>query len=137
MALPFLPGNSFDRNVSLSTVRTLYTNEAPFNAPFLICRLAKRDSTNRTHSTTTKTYQCALETVNLALVRPFEGHFTSLDVSLVCAGGKRHLGQSPSANTSVYPQGVGSDKPAWLAFDRQVLQYLASAANMSGLTAPF
>ena len=38
----------------------------------------------------------------------------------VCAGGKALPGQSPKQSTSVYPKGVGGDKPAWLAFDRQV-----------------
>ena len=38
----------------------------------------------------------------------------------VSAGGKALPGQSPKQSTSVYPKGVGGDKPAWLAFDRQV-----------------
>lgn len=35
-------------------------------------------------------------------------------------GGKLLLGQSPNKNTSVYPKGLGGDKPAWVAFDKQV-----------------
>lgn len=35
-------------------------------------------------------------------------------------GGKLLLGQSGVKNTSVYPKGLGGDKPAWVAFDKQV-----------------
>ncbi len=35
-------------------------------------------------------------------------------------GGKPLLGQSTSKNSSVYPKGLGGDKPAWVAFDKQV-----------------
>ena len=38
----------------------------------------------------------------------------------VPTGGRALPGQSPKQSTSVYPKGVGGDKPAWLAFDRQV-----------------
>lgn len=34
-------------------------------------------------------------------------------------------GQSTQKNCSVYPKGVGGDKPAWVAFDRQVLRFHA------------
>lgn len=35
-------------------------------------------------------------------------------------GGKLLQGQSPYKNNSVYPKGLGGDKPAWVAFDKQV-----------------
>ena len=35
-------------------------------------------------------------------------------------GGEPLLGQKVTKNISVYPKGVGGDKPAWVAFDRQV-----------------
>ncbi len=35
-------------------------------------------------------------------------------------GGKPLPGQSTAKNSSVYPKGLGGDKPAWVAFDRQV-----------------
>lgn len=35
-------------------------------------------------------------------------------------GGKLLIGQSPTKNNSVYPKGLGGDKPAWVAFDKQV-----------------
>lgn len=40
-------------------------------------------------------------------------------------GGKPLPGQSPQKKGSIYPKGVGGDKPAWLAFDRQVLSFSA------------
>lgn len=36
------------------------------------------------------------------------------------SGGRPLQGQSTQKNCSVYPKGVGGDKPAWVAFDRQV-----------------
>ncbi len=35
-------------------------------------------------------------------------------------GGKLLPGQSSVKNNSVYPKGLGGDKPAWVAFDKQV-----------------
>lgn len=35
-------------------------------------------------------------------------------------GGKPLKGQSLKKNSSVYPKGLGGDKPAWVAFDKQV-----------------
>ena len=35
-------------------------------------------------------------------------------------GGEPLLGQKVTKNISVYPKGLGGDKPAWVAFDRQV-----------------
>ena len=39
---------------------------------------------------------------------------------LYCIGGEPLLGQKVTKNISVYPKGIGGDKPAWVAFDRQV-----------------
>ena len=36
-------------------------------------------------------------------------------------GGEPLLGQKVTKNISVYPKGFGGDKPAWVAFDRQVI----------------
>lgn len=36
-------------------------------------------------------------------------------------GGDPLLGQKPKAKFSAIPKGAGSDQPAWVAFDRQVL----------------
>ena len=36
------------------------------------------------------------------------------------SGGEPLPGQSRGRNTSVYPDGVGTGQPAWVAFDRQV-----------------
>ena len=35
-------------------------------------------------------------------------------------GGDLLQGQTAHKNMSVYPKGLGGDKPAWVAFDRQV-----------------
>jgi hypothetical protein len=43
-----------------------------------------------------------------------------VDQSKPGIGGKLLLGQSPNRNSSVYPKGLGGDKPAWVAFDKQV-----------------
>ena len=43
------------------------------------------------------------------------------------AGGEPLLGQKVTKNTSVYPKGLGGDKPAWVAFDRQVSKMLTHA----------
>ena len=43
----------------------------------------------------------------------------------VCTGGQPLPGQTSSKNASVFPQGLGGDKPAWVAFDRQVLRFYA------------
>ena len=40
--------------------------------------------------------------------------------SIPFSGGDLLLGQSRKKNTSVYPKGMGGDRPAWVAFDRQV-----------------
>jgi hypothetical protein len=45
----------------------------------------------------------------------------------LCIGGEPLLGQKVTKNISVYPKGLGGDKPAWVAFDRQVnTQYTIS-----------
>ena len=38
----------------------------------------------------------------------------------LATGGEPLLGQKVTKNISVYPKGLGGDKPAWVAFDRQV-----------------
>lgn len=40
-------------------------------------------------------------------------------------GGEPHLGYKPKPSTSVFPEGVGTGQPTWVAFDRQVLQFNA------------
>ena len=35
-------------------------------------------------------------------------------------GGKPLRGQNLAKTTSIYPKGLGGDKPAWVAFDKQV-----------------
>jgi len=51
--------------------------------------------------------------LNLGIVRLYrQVYYTS--------GGQPLPGGKPKPRTSVYPRGLGSDKPAWVAFDRQV-----------------
>ncbi|XP_063811697.1 EF-hand domain-containing family member C2 isoform X1 [Pseudophryne corroboree] len=38
-------------------------------------------------------------------------------------GGEPRIGQKLKPNVSVYPPGVGSDSPSWVAFDKQVLSF--------------
>ena len=38
-------------------------------------------------------------------------------------GGDKLLGQKPKPQTSSIPQGGGNSSPAWVAFDKQVLQF--------------
>ena len=38
-------------------------------------------------------------------------------------GGDKLLGQKPKPQTSSIPQGQGNSSPAWVAFDKQVLQF--------------
>ena len=40
-------------------------------------------------------------------------------------GGEPQPGQKPKPASSVFPEGVGSGQPAWVAFDRQVLRFYA------------
>lgn len=35
-------------------------------------------------------------------------------------GGEPLLGQKPKPKYSVFPKGIGSDAPSWVAFDKQV-----------------
>lgn len=50
----------------------------------------------------------------------FKGNLAVVNLEKPGIGGKILLGQSPTKNTSVYPKGLGGDKPAWVAFDKQV-----------------
>ena len=45
-------------------------------------------------------------------------------------GGELLLGQTSHKNISIYPKGLGGDKPAWVAFDRQVGQFTIREFNI-------
>lgn len=46
--------------------------------------------------------------------------FTMIIVFISALGGQPLPGGKPKPKASVYPKGIGSNKPAWVAFDRQV-----------------
>ena len=50
----------------------------------------------------------------------FKEDLAIVDLNKPGIGGKLLHGQSPVKNTSFYPKGLGGDKPAWVAFDKQV-----------------
>ncbi|KAF5401090.1 EF-hand domain containing 2 [Paragonimus heterotremus] len=81
MALPFLPGNAFDRNLG---------KEKFHKSHYL-----------KQHNDVV--YQYGIDKVGI--------------------GGEKLPGQRIDAPTSVYPSGIGSQLPAWLAFDKQALSF--------------
>lgn len=83
MTLPFLPGNSFDKNLGKSRFHKSHSFD--YNDDVPVCVGEKKPG----------------------------------------IGGEPLPGQSRGRNTSVYPDGVGTGQPSWVAFDRQVLRFYA------------
>ncbi|KAA3675459.1 uncharacterized protein DEA37_0013565, partial [Paragonimus westermani] len=77
MALPFLPGNMFDRNLG-------------------------KEKFHKSH-----------------YLKQHNGVVYQYGIDKVGIGGEKLPGQKIDAPTSVYPSGIGSQLPTWLAFDKQ------------------
>ena len=111
MALPFLPGNNFPQNVSyLCLVMDFYIK--------LYAYQLGRDKFHKSHA-----FDYNGDVYN------FVGEHksgigqipVSVDNSITAAlGGQPLPGGKPKPKASVYPKGIGSNKPTWVAFDRQV-----------------
>lgn len=108
--------------------------------------LVRRDFISPTVSTSTETCQSVWDTQNQELVnyvsvssRNHKSFKYTSDVmyttwrsllhlnvhTLYTLGGEPQPGQKPKPASSVFPEGVGSGLPTWVAFDRQVLQFYA------------
>ncbi|XP_053313439.1 EF-hand domain-containing family member C2 [Spea bombifrons] len=83
MALPFLPGNSFNRNLG----KEKFHKSQHFGYSNEVAMVIGEDKPG--------------------------------------IGGERLLGQKLKPKFSVFPKGMGSDAPSWVAFDKQVLSFEA------------
>jgi Ca2+-binding EF-hand superfamily protein len=81
MSLPFLPGNSFNKNLG-------------------------KDKFHKSH------------------FFDYNADVAVFDIKSGI-GGEPLPGQTTAKNRSIYPEGIGSGQPTWVAFDRQVLRFFA------------